>query len=115
LNRGIILWTAPIGTLIAGRRTGAVTVGGPIVTAGGVVFTGGGIDPVLYAFDSASGRELWRGALPAAAQATPMTYEFGGRQYVVVAAGGHGTLARPLGDTVVAFALPRRLPSANQH
>jgi len=45
--------------------------------------------------------------LPATAQATPMTYEWRGRQYVVIAAGGHGQSGiAPPGDSVVAFALP---------
>jgi quinoprotein glucose dehydrogenase len=107
LNRGRILWRTPLGTLIPGRSTGAVTVGGPIVTASGLIFTGGGNEPWLRAFDAATGQEIWRGALPAAAQSTPMTYEIDGRQYVVIAAGGHMSLAPSLGDSVVAFALPR--------
>ena len=64
----------------------------------------------LRAFDTASGEELWRGRLPAAGHATPMTYRLSsqGRQYVVVAAGGHGILGSAVGDSVVAFALPKR-------
>jgi quinoprotein glucose dehydrogenase len=106
LNRGKILWRTPLGTLVPGRATGAVTVSGPIVTAGGLLFTGGGNEPVLRAFDVATGREIWRGALPVAAQSTPMTYEIDGRQFVVIAAGGHMSVAPTLGDSVVAFALP---------
>ena len=106
LNRGKILWRTPLGTMVPGRTTGAVTVSGPIVTASGLLFTGGGNEPVMRAFDVATGREIWRGALPVAAQSTPMTYEIGGRQYVVIAAGGHMSLAQTLGDSVVAFALP---------
>lgn len=106
LNQGRILWRVPLGTMIPGRHTGAVTVGGPIVTAGGLVFTGGGNEPIIHSFDAATGAELWQGSLPFAAQSTPMTYELAGRQYVVIAAGGHMSLAQNLGDTVVAFALP---------
>jgi quinoprotein glucose dehydrogenase len=106
LDTGMKLWTTPLGTLVPGESTGAVTVGGPIVTAGGLVFSGGGGEPTLYAFDASSGRELWRGPLPFPAQSTPMTYQIGGRQYVVIAAGGHGMLTRQIGDTLVAFALP---------
>jgi quinoprotein glucose dehydrogenase len=103
--------------LVPGRTSGAVTVSGPIVTAGGLIFTGGGNEPFLRAFDAATGREMWRGALPVAAQSTPMTYEVDGRQFVVIAAGGHMSLAQTLGDAVVAFALPdtaqrRSAPSA---
>ena len=53
-----------------------------------------------------SGKELWAGDLPFGGQATPMTYAIGGRQYVVVAAGGHATLGNKIGDALVAFALP---------
>lgn len=106
LNQGKKLWTAPLGTLLPGRATGAATVGGPIVTASGLIFTGGGIEPLLRAFDSSTGKELWHGELPAAAQSAPMTYELDGRQFVVVSAEGHGSLAQQLSDAVVAFALP---------
>jgi quinoprotein glucose dehydrogenase len=71
-----------------------------------LVFIGAAMDPVLRAFDIESGRELWQGELPACANATPMTYQINGRQFVVVAAGGHGKLGSKLGDAVVAFALP---------
>jgi quinoprotein glucose dehydrogenase len=56
----------------------------------------------------ATGKELWKGALLASAQATPMTYRLGeqGKQYVVIAAGGHGILGTMKGDYVIAFALP---------
>jgi len=62
----------------------------------------------LRAFDLFSGTELWRGRLPAGGQATPMTYvsEKSGRQFVIVAAGGHRGLGTTYGDSVVAFALP---------
>lgn len=111
LNRGEILWTSPLGTLMPGQATGAVTVSGPIVTASGLLFTGGGMEPLLRAFDVTTGREIWQGKLPVAAQSTPMTYELNGRQFVVIAAGGHGSLAQPLGDSLVAFALPRNMTS----
>jgi quinoprotein glucose dehydrogenase len=64
------------------------------------------MDPVLRAFDIETGRELWQGELPACANATPMTYQINGRQFVVVAAGGHDKLGSKLGDAVVAFSLP---------
>jgi quinoprotein glucose dehydrogenase len=74
--------------------------------AGGLVFTGAGMDTYLRAFNSDTGAELWKGELPASAQSIPTTYEFGGRQYVVICAGGHGKLGTKMGDAVVAFTLP---------
>ena len=81
-------------------------MGGPMVTDGGVVFIGASMDNYLRAFDIDTGRELWKGRLPAGGQATPMSYEANGRQFVVIAAGGHGKLGTKRGDYVVAFALP---------
>jgi quinoprotein glucose dehydrogenase len=85
--------------------TGTEQYGGPIVTAGGLVFIGATRDARFRAFDAATGRLLWQALLPAPAYATPSTYEAGGRQFVVVAAGG-GKLGSPSGDAYVAFALP---------
>ena len=66
------------------------------------------MDNYLRAFDVETGAELWKGRLPAGGQATPMTYRLGGdaKQYVVIAAGGHGKMGTELGDALVAFALP---------
>jgi quinoprotein glucose dehydrogenase len=70
---------------------GAPNQGGPIVTRGGLIFIGASLDSKLRAYDIQNGRELWSGAVPAPATATPMTFRHSdGRQYVVVAAGGHG-------------------------
>jgi len=82
--------------------------GGLITTSGGVVFHAGTLDNYLRAYDANTGKELWRGRLPAGGQATPMSYRGSdGRQYVVIAAGGHGGLFTTPGDYVVAFALPK--------
>ena len=81
-------------------------MGGPIVTDGGLAFIGAAMDNYLRAFDVDTGRELWKGRLPAGGQATPMSYQVNGRQFVVIAAGGHGGLDTKQGDYVVAFALP---------
>jgi quinoprotein glucose dehydrogenase len=83
-----------------------VTLGGPIVTAGGLVFSAATMDTFIRAFDADSGSEVWKFELPASAQATPMTYSVKGKQYVVIAAGGHGKLGTKQGDYVVAFTLP---------
>ena len=76
-----------------------------MVTAGGLAFVAATADQHLRAFDVETGRELWKGRLPAGGAATPMTYEVGGKQYVVIAAGGHSRQGAELGDYIVAFAL----------
>ena len=105
LETGAVRWQVPVGAM--GGQAGSLVLGGPIATAGGLVFIAGTVDARLHAFDADTGQELWSGALPAPGHATPMTYEVAGKQYVVVAAGGHAKLAfEPLGDAVVAFTLP---------
>jgi quinoprotein glucose dehydrogenase len=68
------------------------------------VFIAATMDRKIRAFDAKAGTKVWEGRLPAFGMATPMTYESGGRQFVVIAAGGHGALGG-FGDSVVAFAL----------
>ncbi|MDF3918597.1 glucose/quinate/shikimate family membrane-bound PQQ-dependent dehydrogenase [Salinicola salarius] len=86
---------------------GVPALGGPIMTGGGVAFLSGTLDQYLRAYDVTNGEELWKGRLPAGGQTTPMTYEGkDGRQYVLVMAGGHGSLGTKQGDYVVAYALP---------
>jgi quinoprotein glucose dehydrogenase len=106
LFTGKVVWNVPLGTMVPGQRTGSINLGGPIVTAGGLVFTSATIDPQLHAFDSETGKELWSYDLPAAANATPMTYVWKGKQYLVICAGGHGKLGSKQGDYVIAFWLP---------
>jgi quinoprotein glucose dehydrogenase len=115
MHDGHILWEVPLGTTedlapfsqyILGK-TGTPNLGGPIVTAGGIVFIGAAMDNYLRAFDAKTGAELWRGRLPAGAQATPMTYMWKGRQYVVIAAGGHAKFNTKRGDEVIAFAIKK--------
>ena len=119
LLTGKTIWEVPLGTtrdLVASKiflpitvGSGTPNLGGPIITAGGLIFIGAAMDNYLRAFDVESGRELWKGRLPAGGQATPMTYRLpNGRQYVVIAAGGHGKMGTTRGDSVVAFALPSR-------
>lgn len=112
LKAGRILWESTLGTteslapLGLALHTGTPSFGGPLVTAGGVVFIGATLDRYLRAFDAASGKELWQGRLPAPAIATPLTYEWEGRQFVLVAAGGRREVGVDLSDTFQAFALP---------
>ena len=112
LQRRKILWQVPLGTtedifpLGIALQTGTPNFGGPLATAGGLVFIGAAMDRYLRAFDAASGAELWRGRLPAAGMATPMTYVWRGRQYIVIAAGGHGDVGTETSDAIVAFSLP---------
>ena len=114
LATGARKWEVPLGTLqglmdaggaVAPPEWGSLNLGGPILTAGGLIFMAGTLDRSIRAFDIETGRELWRGPLPASARATPMTYRGAdGRQYVAVAAGGGGPFGR--GDWIVSFALP---------
>jgi quinoprotein glucose dehydrogenase len=121
LRRHRIVWQVPLGST-AGltpwfapvRDFGLPSMGGPIATAGDLVFIGAARDSYLRAFDIESGRELWKYHLPAGGQATPMTYRAGPdqRQFLVISAGGHGTLGTPRGDYVLAFALPPKATRA---
>jgi quinoprotein glucose dehydrogenase len=111
--KGTIRWRIPLGSMNAFGGThgsvppGSISLGGPITTDGGLVFIAGTPDSHIRAFNVETGKELWSTALPAAGNATPMTYEMNGKQYLVVAAGGHqGITEESLGDAVVAFALP---------
>lgn len=109
-----LLWQRPFGTtrdvapLGLPVPTGVFSLGGAVVTRGGVAFIGAAIDNYLRAYDVATGQQLWEGRLPAGGQATPMTYvsERTGRQYVVIASGGHASMRTTPGDYVVAYALP---------
>ncbi|WP_312311366.1 glucose/quinate/shikimate family membrane-bound PQQ-dependent dehydrogenase [Atlantibacter sp.] len=85
---------------------GMPMLGGPISTAGNVLFIGATADNYLRAYNMTNGKKLWEGRLPAGGQATPMTYEVNGKQYVVISAGGHGSFGTKMGDYIVAFALP---------
>jgi quinoprotein glucose dehydrogenase len=99
------VWDVPLGSYTELMQTGTINFGGVIATAGGIAFTAAAGDNYLRAFDSDTGREIWKFELPASGQATPMTYSLGGKQYLVIAAGGHGKLKTKQGDYVVAFTL----------
>lgn len=111
-----ILWQRRVGTAqdsgpfgIASHLPlliGTPQAGGMVVTRSGLIFSAATLDRYLRAYDLATGQELWKARLPAGGQATPMTYQIDGRQYLVIAAGGHGMLTTKPGDFVQAFALP---------
>jgi len=113
-STGDVAWQVPLGRFPGteqtpeGAKWGSIALGGPIATGGGLVFTAGTFEAAIYAFDVRTGQQLWKGTLPTSARSTPMTYRGpNGRQYLVIAAGGHGQqIGPPLGDHLVAFALP---------
>ncbi|WP_418315543.1 membrane-bound PQQ-dependent dehydrogenase, glucose/quinate/shikimate family [Piscinibacter sakaiensis] len=113
LTSGRTVWQHPNGTvrdlapLPLPFRMGVPNLGGPILTAGGVAFLSGTLDYYVRAYDVTSGNEVWKARLPAGGQATPMTYlGADGRQYLLVVAGGHGSIGTKAGDSVLAYALP---------
>ncbi|SMD44417.1 quinoprotein glucose dehydrogenase [Aquiflexum balticum DSM 16537] len=111
LDKGEILWKVPLGEypeLVAQgiRNTGSKSFGGPVVTAGNLVFIAATPDEKIRAFDKFTGQVLWEYQLPAGGYATPSVYMVGGKQYVVIAAGGGGKNGTKVGDSVIAFALP---------
>jgi len=118
LATGRTVWDRPFGTA---RNNGPFKIpsrlpldigtpnnGGPAVTAGGLVFIAAATDDLIRAIDTETGKTLWSDVLPAGGQATPMVYEAGGRQYLVIMAGGHHFMETRRGDWVIAYALPQR-------
>lgn len=120
LERGEIAWRSTLGvwdhslpppmaapySLPLPLKWGTVSFGGPIITGGGLVFIGATGDDRFRAFELATGRELWSSDLPTGAFAMPMTYVRDGRQFVVVAAGGHAFVYQKPGELIRAWALP---------
>lgn len=111
LATGEIVWRRTLGTLkdMIGipLEVGTPTYGGPIATSGDVIFIASTMDYYLRALSTVTGKELWRGRLPTSGSATPMTYIWQGRQYVVIFAGGSSRQRTPLDDKIIAFALPQ--------
>lgn len=108
MRSGKRLWQIPLGNAIKNHwNLGVPGMGGPVVTASGLIFVASTMDDDIRAFDEHDGKLLWQYKLPAGGQATPMTYAIGGRQYLVIVAGGHGGLNTARGDYVIAFALPK--------
>jgi quinoprotein glucose dehydrogenase len=122
LNTHQVIWTKPFGTA---RDSGPLGVeshlpftmgvpndGAAVTTRGGLTFIGATQERALRAFDTLTGRLLWKVRVPAGPQATPMTYlsAASGRQFVVTAAGGHPSMRTKPGDYILAYALPRKAP-----
>ena len=111
LNTGEYVWKIPLGEypeLAANglKNTGTENYGGPLVTAGGLLFVGAtNYDNKFRAFDKSTGDRLWETTLPFAGNATPITYEIDGQQFVVIAAGGGKNLKVKSGGVYVAFSL----------
>ncbi|HEX6604209.1 MAG TPA: membrane-bound PQQ-dependent dehydrogenase, glucose/quinate/shikimate family [Sphingomicrobium sp.] len=116
LRTGRTIWDRPYGTA---RRNGPWNIpsglpfeigtpnnGGAVITASGLIFISAATDDLMRAIDLRTGKSLWQDALPAGGQATPMTYEANGRQYVLIMAGGHHFMETPIGDALIAYALP---------
>ena len=111
LNKGTIKWQVPLGTYpqleAQGLKpTGTFNIGGPVVTAGGLIFIGASMDERLHAYDKDTGELLWEFQMDAGGYATPSTFEIGGQQYVVIAAGGGGKAGTKPGNSYYCFALP---------
>jgi len=113
-----IVWQKPLGTVqdtgplkIKTRLPiplGMPSLGGSVVTGGGLTFYSGTQDYFLRAFETATGKEVWKYRLPVGSQATPMSYVSSrtGRQFVIASAGG-ARLSPDRGDYILAFAIPR--------
>ncbi|MGN8001078.1 membrane-bound PQQ-dependent dehydrogenase, glucose/quinate/shikimate family [Sphingomonas sp. 22176] len=113
---GKTIWDRPLGEARTNGPFGIpsmlpITIGTPnnggsVVTAGGLIFVAAATDNLIRAIDLRTGKTLWKDVLPAGGQATPITYEIGGKQYLAIYAGGHHFMKTPIGDEVVAYALP---------
>ncbi|WP_439597550.1 membrane-bound PQQ-dependent dehydrogenase, glucose/quinate/shikimate family [Falsiroseomonas sp.] len=115
LTTGAIAWQHRNGTvrdmspLPLPFRMGVPSLGGPLLTRSGLAFLSGTVDNYIRSYDTTTGRQLWESRLPAGGQATPMTYTgTDSRQYLLVIAGGHGSLGTTPGDHVIAYAVPGR-------
>ena len=109
-----VVWRKRIGTIrdslqglqLPPLKIGVPMLGGPISTAGNLMFIAGTQDNYIRAYNVTNGDKVWEARLPAGGQATPMTYEANGKQYVVIMAGGHGSFGTKMGDYLIAYALP---------
>jgi len=107
LSQGEIKWRVPSGRNEYGVQ-GLFSYGPLLVTAGGLVFQAGSRDLHLRAYDAQTGAEVASYELPAGLHAGPITYKLrpDGKQFLVVAPGGHMNIGSQLGDYVIAYTLP---------
>ncbi len=112
LSVGAILWEIPFGSvrnlapgIVPNFNWGIPNLGGPLLTSSGLIFIGAAAEHRVRIFDINSGEELWRHDLPAAAIATPMSYEIDGEQYIAIAAGGYDNIGLERGDYLISFKL----------
>ena len=111
MNTGKRKWEIPLGSMLdltkypEAKNWGSLNLGGAIVTGGKLVLVAATMDNHLRAFHSETGELLSEFLLPASAQATPMTYMVNGKQFIVIAAGGHGKIHSKQGDYLVAYSL----------
>ena len=114
---GKTLWDRPLGTARTKRAIQAADLscrspsarpnnGGAVTTASGLIFIAAATDDLLRAIDERTGKVVWSVPLPAGGQATPMVYQQNGREYLVIFAGGHHFMETPMGDSLIAYALP---------
>ncbi|RCW86087.1 glucose/quinate/shikimate family membrane-bound PQQ-dependent dehydrogenase [Phyllobacterium bourgognense] len=113
LRTGKITWKHRNGTVRDSSplplpfKVGVPGIGGPMITASGVAFLGAAVDDYLRAYNVTNGEQLWEARLPAGGQSTPMSFALNGKQYVVMVAGGHGSVGTKPGDYVIAYTLPQ--------
>jgi quinoprotein glucose dehydrogenase len=117
LRSGRTIWDRPLGQATKNGPFGIPSMlpieigtpnnGGAVVTAGGVIFIAAATDDLIRAIDLKTGKTLWTDHLPGGGQASPMVYEAGGRQFLVIAPGGHHFMETPVSDEVIAYALPQ--------
>jgi quinoprotein glucose dehydrogenase len=118
LATGKTIWDRPFGTARANGpfglpsylplNIGTPNNGGAVVTASGLIFIAAATDNLIRAVDIRTGKTVWSDVLPGGGQANPMIYEQGGREYLVIMAGGHHFMKTPQSDELVAYALPNR-------
>jgi alcohol dehydrogenase (cytochrome c) len=94
-NTGKIKWQV---------KTPEPMIGGVLATAGGLVFTGEG-NGKFAAYNSSNGKELWSFRAGAGVNAPPSSYMVGGKQYIVVGAGGNTQVSFKRGNNIIAFTL----------